>query len=77
MRLVCHVLETGEREIYTTSDNGLRILEVFEGQPQVRHKKLKRVTVFIEVGYANNDLGLKQAREALEKLQMVLPAPPA
>jgi len=77
MRLVCYALANGENEIYATSDDGLRILKVFEGHPQTRPKQEKKITAFLEVIYANNDIGYKQAKEVLGKLQNLLPAPDA
>ena len=70
MRIVCKVDTEGNRYIYRPSDNGRQIEEVYleEGDWGSKPMKVRRLSVFVEVGCDENPEGIDRAVDALRQI---------
>ena len=68
MRYVCKIYEDGTLYAYSTSDDGWKLLKVFEGK---KPENVHRVSVFAEIS-SDNNIGTERITQALTKLQGIL-----
>jgi hypothetical protein len=65
MRMVYHGFHDGTYHLFQTEDNGKNRRTLENTRPDVR---VRRLTVFIEVGCSNNEQGLQELQEGLDKI---------
>jgi hypothetical protein len=69
MRYVCHIYEDGSIYAYETTDDGWKVLGVFEGEMP---EPIKRISAFAELSADNTAEGRNRLKKALTLLQEVV-----
>lgn len=74
MRLLCNIFEDGTRMIYTTTNDGRRVLDVFEGEHPRQHPKNDRhLVAFLEVAFEERKDIREQVKRTILDIGNLLP----